>query len=381
MSVPTLTLTQLAGLEGLPLLVVGPSLGTGVASLWGTAAGLLGDDFLVIGWDLPGHGPSAMTREAFTMAELAAGVLAAIDNALGPVAFAYAGDSLGGAVGLQLAAESPSRVTRVAAFCTLAKIGTPEAWQARAAFVRSAGTAAMVSGSSQRWFGPGFLDREPSAGGRLLNELVDVDDESYALACEALASYDLTSQLDRITVPILGVTGVHDPVARPEELRSQTARIPGARFLTLDGVGHLAAIEAPETVASLLRDDVRGPAMAVRRSVLGDAHVDRATTGVTDITRDYQDLITRHAWHDIWTRPGLARRDRSIAVLTALIAGRHFEELEFHIPAALRNGLTGEEIVEVLLQSAVYVGVPAANSAFVVARKVLGEIDLNEPGR
>jgi 3-oxoadipate enol-lactonase / 4-carboxymuconolactone decarboxylase len=113
--------------------------------------------------------------------------------------------------------------------------------------------------------------------------------------------------------------------------------------------------------------------MRVRREVLGDEHVDRATAAVDDTTRDFQDLITRYAWGGIWTRPGLDRRSRSIVVLTALVAGRHFEELEFHLRAALRNGLTREEVVEVLLQTAVYCGVPAANSAFAVARRVLAE--------
>jgi len=109
--------------------------------------------------------------------------------------------------------------------------------------------------------------------------------------------------------------------------------------------------------------------MAVRREVLGDEHVDGAT--VNDVTADFQELITRYAWGGVWTRPGLSRRDRSIGVLTALVAGRHFDELEFHLRAALRNGLTRDEIVEVLLQTAVYCGVPAANSAFAVASRVL----------
>jgi 3-oxoadipate enol-lactonase / 4-carboxymuconolactone decarboxylase len=113
--------------------------------------------------------------------------------------------------------------------------------------------------------------------------------------------------------------------------------------------------------------------MRVRREVLGDEHVDRASQRVSDVTRDFQDLITRYAWGEIWTRPGLARRDRSLVVLTALVAGRHFDELEFHLRAALRNGLTREEVVEVLLQTAIYCGVPAANSAFAVADRVLSE--------
>jgi 4-carboxymuconolactone decarboxylase len=113
--------------------------------------------------------------------------------------------------------------------------------------------------------------------------------------------------------------------------------------------------------------------MSARREVLGDAHVDRAIANTTDITADFQDLITRYAWGEIWTRPGLARRDRSIAVLSSLIALGHWEELPMHLRAASRNGLSREEIIEVILQSAIYAGVPAANHAFGIAKDVLAE--------
>ena len=113
--------------------------------------------------------------------------------------------------------------------------------------------------------------------------------------------------------------------------------------------------------------------MRVRREVLGDAHVDRATERTTAFTADFQDLITRYAWGEIWTRPGLSRRVRSCITLTALVARGHYEELAMHVRAALRNGLTPEEIREVLLQTAVYCGVPAANTAFAVADRVLRE--------
>ena len=113
--------------------------------------------------------------------------------------------------------------------------------------------------------------------------------------------------------------------------------------------------------------------MKVRRDVLGDEHVDRAIGRTTDFTADFQDLITRYAWGEIWTRPGLDRRTRSCITLTALVAGGHEQELAMHIRAALRNGLTSEEIKEVLLQTAIYCGVPAANSAFGIAQGVLAE--------
>ncbi len=111
----------------------------------------------------------------------------------------------------------------------------------------------------------------------------------------------------------------------------------------------------------------------VRREVLGDAHVDRAVANTTAVTADFQDFITRYAWGEIWSRPGLSRAERSIITLTALVVLRQDEELGMHLRAALRNGLTREQISEVLLHTAVYAGVPAANRAFAVASRVLGE--------
>ena len=113
--------------------------------------------------------------------------------------------------------------------------------------------------------------------------------------------------------------------------------------------------------------------MEVRREVLGSEHVDRATENATDFTRDFQQLITEYAWGTIWTRPGLDRRSRSLITLTALVARGHHEELALHVRAALTNGLTVDEIKETLLQTAIYCGVPAANTAFRIAQDVLEE--------
>jgi 4-carboxymuconolactone decarboxylase len=113
--------------------------------------------------------------------------------------------------------------------------------------------------------------------------------------------------------------------------------------------------------------------MEVRREVLGAEHVDRATANATEFTRDFQELITEYAWGTIWTRPGLDRRTRSLIKHTALVARGHHEELALHIRAALRNGLTVDEIKETLLQTAIYCGVPDANTAFRIAQGVLEE--------
>ncbi len=120
--------------------------------------------------------------------------------------------------------------------------------------------------------------------------------------------------------------------------------------------------------------------MAVRREVLGDEHVDRATASATDLTRDFQDLLTRYAWGEIWTRPGLDRRTRSCITIAMLVACNRTEELALHLRAAVRNGVGRAEIAEVLLQSAIYCGFPAANSAFAVAQRVLEEGDGEQAG-
>jgi len=127
----------------------------------------------------------------------------------------------------------------------------------------------------------------------------------------------------------------------------------------------------PDATARQIHD----AGMAVRREVLGDAHVDRANAAKDDFTEDFQDMITRIAWGGIWTRPGLSRQMRSAVTLTAMVAHGHWEEFAMHVRAALRNGLTREEIQEILLQTAIYCGVPSANTAFKTAQQVFAEMD------
>jgi len=114
--------------------------------------------------------------------------------------------------------------------------------------------------------------------------------------------------------------------------------------------------------------------MKVRREVLGDAHVDRANAGISDFNREFQDLITRYAWGEIWTRPGLDRRTRSCMVLTAMMALGHWEEFRMHVRAGFNNGLSEDDIKEVILQAAIYCGVPVANHAFKAAAAVFREM-------
>lgn len=390
MAVPVLTAVHLSPQrpERLPLLVLGPSLGTSTG-LWTRCAALLADGHDIVAWDLPGHARSAPTTESFSMAELATGVLEAVDRLEAERGetvgrFRYAGDSVGGAIGLQLLLDAPERLAAVVVVCSGPRIGDEQMWQERAATVRQSGTPVMVTASAERWFAPGFLDREPDTGSRLLHDLQDTDTESYALVCEALARFDIGDRLGEISAPVLAVSGAADVSAPQDSGRKVAEEVRDGRFVLLDGVAHLAPAEAPDRTADLLRSffaglssqrEVYHAGMVVRRAVLGDAHVDRATAAVDDATRDFQELITRYAWGSVWTRPGLDRRSRSMITLTALVAHGHWEELAMHVQAALTNGLTREEISEVFLQSAIYCGVPAANSAFRTAQDVFRALD------
>ena len=248
MTVPAIRASR-SGTAGAPLLVLGPSLGTSTL-LWDDAAALLAPHYEVIAWDLPGHGMSAPAREPFTVADIAGAVLEVAEGR----SFHYAGVSLGGAVGLELALRHPDRVGRVAMICSLARFGQPEAWRERAGLVRAQSTSVLVGASAGRWFSPGSIARLPEVTGRLLHNLADTDDESYALCCEALAGYDLTAELGEVAVPLLAVSGRDDPVAPTEAVAEIAAAIPHGRAADIPDAGHLAPAEQPEAVASLLID-------------------------------------------------------------------------------------------------------------------------------
>jgi 3-oxoadipate enol-lactonase len=214
---PTLTAALLSSRRPLgehPLLVVGSSLGTS-SILWHRATALLGHDYDVLAWDLPGHGVSPGATETFDVADLADAVVDLVDSIAPGASFHYAGVSLGGATGLQLGIKHGERLRSLSVQCSGAKLGTPEGWLERAETVRSQGTPVMIPGSAQCWFAPGFMDREPEFSSRLLHSLRDADRFSYAFCCEALAGFDVRDELGSIRVPTQVIAGALDGVAPP----------------------------------------------------------------------------------------------------------------------------------------------------------------------
>jgi pimeloyl-ACP methyl ester carboxylesterase len=244
--VAELTATPLTGPSSAAgVLIVGPSLGTSVEALWTRCSAML--PFEVVGWDLPGHGRSGPAAKAFSVPVLADAVRRLAQAVAGGRDTWYGGVSLGGAVGLELALD-PGPFGAVAMVASAPKIGDAESWRERADLVRREGTEVMMAGSAERWFAPGFTAREPAIAGALLTSLSKTDRESYALACEALASFDLRDRLGARKVPLLIAAGQHDPVVSPEQARSVAADA----FAVIPGCGHLPPAEAPAAVAESL---------------------------------------------------------------------------------------------------------------------------------
>ncbi|MER5884979.1 alpha/beta fold hydrolase [Streptomyces sp. NPDC001941] len=233
-----------------PLLVLGPSLGTSLR-LWEPQLAALARHFRVLRYDLPGHGgsPAYPLPAGATVADLARPVLDLADG-LGAGRFAYAGVSLGAAVGAHLAAHHPDRVSHLALVCTSAHFGDPAAWRARAALVRKEGLAALADAAPSRWFAD--PDAPPPGAAELQADHRAADPGAYAACCEALAALDLRPDLPRITARTLVVAGAGDRATPPAHARELAAAIPGARLVEVPGAGHLAGTERPGAVLTAL---------------------------------------------------------------------------------------------------------------------------------
>lgn len=371
-----------------PPLVLLTSIGTDL-SLYDPVVPLLTPDFRVIRMDTRGHGASDAPPGDYSLDLLAEDVLAVMDAASADRA-SLCGTSLGGMIAMSLAAKAPERVEALVLACTSPAMD-PAVWTQRLALIRAEGIGAIVEAVLGRFFSDTFRVRRPDVVETVRTGMLAQSVDGYCGCGAAIRDMALMERLSAIVAPTLVVTGAQDlatPYAGHGEKIVQA--LPGARHVEIGGA-HLPSLEAPAALAGavcdFLREVRRGggvraakdtlfeAGLETRRQVLGDAWVDRSLARRTAFTADYQAMITRYAWNEIWGRPGLDHRTRRLLVLAICASLARWEEFRLHVRAGLeQGGFTQEELKEVLMQTAIYAGVPAANTAFTEAAEIIAEL-------
>ena len=362
----------LEGAEDKPLLVLVHSLGVD-HGLWDPQMPALLRYFQVLRLDLRGHGSSDSLPGDYTIERLGRDVIAAVDSAKRDI-FAYCGLSLGGMIGQWLGENAADRITHLVLANTSPRVGAPELFEARRKAVLEGGMTAVESAVMERYFSPRVLASSNPQVATTRTALLAADPVGYAGCCAAIRDMDQRPLLGRISAPTLVIGGTLD-TATPWEGHGDllAASISGARSVVFEA-GHLSNVELPSAFTNALFDfllpqpnDRLAAGFAMRRAILGDAHVDRSIANATELTRDFQDLITRYAWGTVWARPGLDPKVRRLLVLAMTASLGRWEEFRLHLRAGLETGLEVTDLEEVLLQVVVYAGVPAANTAFQIA--------------
>ena len=372
---------QISGRETAPWLVLMHSLGA-THRLWDVQMPVFAQQFRVLRLDLPGHGASPLAP-AIGLDAMADAVLETL-TAHGVDRAYFCGLSLGGVVAQSIALKRPDRVLGLVLANTGAMVGSAQVWRDRVQAVRSAGVASLIPALISRWFTAPFAQAHPTRVQAMAEILEGANSEGYVMACESLAQADLRAAIHAIKAPTLVIAGDQDlttPVSDSEYLAST---IPGARLVILKAA-HISNIEQPGEFARLVLEHcaagqvsqaaLREAGMLVRRLVLGDAYVDAKRKDAPSDVLSFQDFITEAAWGQVWTRPGLSRRDRSLLVLALTLAANREAEFVLHLRASKSNGVTRDEIREFILQAAVYAGVPAGNHAMNLAQKIWAEED------
>lgn len=354
--------------------------------LWDAVVPHLTPRFRVLRMDARGHGASDAPAGDYSLDDLASDALAVLDAA-GAARAAVCGVSLGGMVAMTLALRAAERVEALVLACTSAQMD-PAAWQARIDTVRTRGMEAIADLAMERFFSERFRGQAPGVVATTRAGLLAMSADGYAGCGAAIRDMSLADQLGDIAAATLVVVGDRD-ASTPFEGHGDrlVAGIPRADVARLD-TGHLPSLEAPAGLAGLMLDFLarasRDPAvvaanealfdagLAIRRSVLGDAWVDRALASRTPFKADFQAMITRYAWNEVWGRPGLDHRTRRLLVVAMTASLGRWEEFRLHVRSGLeQGGFTQDELKEVLLQTAIYAGVPAANTAFAEASAVI----------
>ena len=370
--------------RGGPTIVFANSLGSD-QSVWDGVIDQLGRGFSTLTYDLRGHGQSGLSRSDYTVVELADDLIALLET-LGLTDIILCGMSVGGMVAQSLAARRPDLLSK-AIFCnTAAKVGDTERWNTRISAVEAQGMESIADTVLQSWFAQSYAAKHPNAIAAHRNMLCRTPATGYAATCRALRDSDLSDDSSSISVPALCIGGSADQSVPVEQVTSLAASIKDARLEIIDKVGHLPALESPAQLAQLIElfctsDSPRfDTGMAVRRSVLGSAHVDKAEANKTTFDAAFQNLITESAWGTVWASHGISQRERSMLTLALLAAMGNFDEIPMHVRATARTGASARDIQEAFQHVAVYAGVPRANRALKIAHQTLTEMDNHGDG-
>jgi 3-oxoadipate enol-lactonase/4-carboxymuconolactone decarboxylase len=375
---------RLEGREAHPSLVLLNAIGTDM-TIWDAVVPLLLPYFQVLRFDARGHGASDAPTGDYSLEMLAHDVIAVMDDAKVPQAV-IVGVSLGGMIAMETALRFSDRVIGLALICTSASLDRG-LWTERVESVHKGGVAAIADAAMTRFLSPKFATSHPDRAAAVRRTLLTT--QGYAGAAAAIRDGELRDRVATITAPTVIVSGNQD-VSLPFVPHSEMllASIGGAAGVRIDS-GHLAPLEAPQAVAQAIRsvssaaDDTSRAEQALykaglvnRRRVLGDAWVDRALASSTALDAEFQEMITRIAWHEVWGRTGLDERTRRLLVIAVTASLGRWEEFALHTRAGLTaGGFSRDELKEVLMQLAIYAGVPAANTAFAHARQIIAELD------
>jgi len=365
------------GREDRPVLVLSHSLGLDHGQ-WDQQMPDLLASFQVVRYDIRGHGASDSVPGDYTIEDLSRDVLGLAD-ALGIKEFFFCGLSLGGMIGQWLAANAPERVTSAVLANTSPYYADKEPMKARLQAIRSDGVPSIADIVMQRFFTAESLAANPAHVAYARRTLVATGAEGYAGCISAILAMDHRALLPKIKIPVLVVSGDRDlstPWTGAGEVLASS--IPGAAVVHLP-TAHLSNMEQPRSYTAALLDFLNPPAswdpyeagMQVRRSVLGNAHVDRSIARMNSFNQEFLSMITRFAWGTVWTRPAVSHLTRRMMVLTAMAALGRWEEFRMHVRAGLAHELEPCDLKEVLLQVGIYGGVPVANTGFQIAAEEL----------
>lgn len=362
---------------GQPAIVFINSLGTDLSSWENILPYLRGVQ--LVRYDKRGHGLSDVPAAPYTIREHSTDLLALLDH-LEIQSATLVGVSVGGMIALDFAAQHPERVDRMIVMDTAGKIGNDEGWNTRIGTLRAHGMGHLADAILERWFAPS-ADADIRAVGN--NMLRRSPLEGYIGTCEAIRDADLRPTLADIRIPTLVLVGADDGATTPELVAGLAAALPNARFEKIANAGHLPGWEQPEATANAIKRFLKETeaaaksrydiGMGIRRQILGDAHVDRSTANATDFDADFQRFITEFAWGTAWNGGTLDKPTRHIITLALLAALGKEHEFAMHVRVMQNAGSTPAQLKEALHQVAIYAGVPAANTAIGIAKKIFAE--------